>query len=399
MSSLSFAAPQRFRPQFIFVVLVALWFAQLAPLVAGIPGAVAGVAAPGISQPVVPGVTPAGLDAAGWAAIQAQIAAGPYRAYPEAGGYSSANPAHGWQIRYNADGTTQLTPRDATAPAWQWGLRLAGYGYAELTAPALPAGQSTAEQRFIYHWDDTIDEWWQNGAIGLEQGFTVHSKPAGGEAGLPLRVTMDLSGDLRAETHPDGLAFRDPTGATAFTYTKLRSWDATGRDLPSTMALDGDRITLTVNDAGAIYPITIDPLVQQAYLKASNTEAGDQFGLAVAISGDTVVVGAPTEDSNATGVNGNQGDNNAASSGAAYVFVRNGTTWSQQAYLKASNTGAGDLFGRAVAISGDTIVVGANGEDSDGTGVNGNRQGNNSSSSSGAAYVFVRNGTTWSQQA
>ena len=76
---------------------------------------------------------------------------------------------------------------------------------------------------------------------------------------------------------------------------------------------------------------------QQAYLKASNTEDGDQFGYSVAVSGDTVVVGA-IEDSSATGVNGDQTDNNARSSGAAYVFVRSGTTWSQQAYLKASNT-------------------------------------------------------------
>ena len=70
------------------------------------------------------------------------------------------------------------------------------------------------------------------------------------------------------------------------------------------------------------------------------------------ISGDTVVVGAFSEDSNATGVNGNQSDNSATDAGAAYVFVRNGTTWTQQAYLKASNTEANDVFGSAVAISG-----------------------------------------------
>ncbi len=79
----------------------------------------------------------------------------------------------------------------------------------------------------------------------------------------------------------------------------------------------------------------------------------------MAISGDTVVVGAPFEASNATGVNGNQADNSAPYSGAAYVFVRSGGVWIQQAYLKASNTGAGDHFGYSVAISGDTVVVGA----------------------------------------
>src|SRR5438309_5198892 len=84
---------------------------------------------------------------------------------------------------------------------------------------------------------------------------------------------------------------------------------------------------------------------QQAYLKASNTGAGDYFGSSVAVSGDTLVVGARQEDSNAIGINGNQTNNNATDSGAVYVFVRSGTNWSQQAYLKASNTEPGDEFG------------------------------------------------------
>jgi hypothetical protein len=118
----------------------------------------------------------------------------------------------------------------------------------------------------------------------------------------------------------------------------------------------------------------------------------------VAISGETVVVGAREEDSNATGVNGNQSDNSAHASGAAYVFVRSGTSWSQQAYLKASNAEEDDQFGQSVAISGETVVVGAVGERSNATGVNGD-QSDNSISGAGAAYVFVRSGTSWSQQA
>lgn len=66
-------------------------------------------------------------------------------------------------------------------------------------------------------------------------------------------------------------------------------------------------------------------VVQQAYLKASNTDAGDQFGVPLAISGNIAVIGAPFESSNAIGVNGNQTNNSAMQSGAAYVFVRDGT--------------------------------------------------------------------------
>ena len=138
---------------------------------------------------------------------------------------------------------------------------------------------------------------------------------------------------------------------------------------------------------------------QQAYLKASNTGVGNQFGRAVAVSGNTVVIGAPFEGSNATGVNGNQFNNFARDAGAAYVFVRDGSgSWGQQAYLKASNTNADDRFGWSVAMSGETIAIGARGENSNATGINGD-QADNSANDAGAAYVFVRNGTAWSQQA
>ena len=88
---------------------------------------------------------------------------------------------------------------------------------------------------------------------------------------------------------------------------------------------------------------------QQAYIKASNTGGGDEFGRSVAISDNTLMVGAIGEDSNATGINGDQSDNLALDSGAVYVFTRSGTVWSQQAYVKASNTGGGDVFGFSVA--------------------------------------------------
>jgi hypothetical protein len=160
-----------------------------------------------------------------------------------------------------------------------------------------------------------------------------------------------------------------------------------------------ESLRLSIDERGSRYPLTIDPIAQQAYLKASNTGVvnGSDFGGSVTVSGDTVVIGAGNEYSAATGVNGNQLDNNAPGSGAAYVFVRSGTTWTQQAYLKASNTDANDRFG-TVAVSGDTVVVGAVGESSNATGVNGD-QSDNSATTSGAAYVFVRSGTTWTQQA
>jgi hypothetical protein len=182
------------------------------------------------------------------------------------------------------------------------------------------------------------------------------------------------------------------SGETVVVGAYQESRNATG--------VNGDQTNNSAIDSGAAYVFVRSggTWSQQAYLKASNTGEFDQFGYSVAISGETIVVVAPGEDSNATGVNGDQTDNSAGFSGAAYVFVRSGGTWSQQAYLKASNTGTNDLFGWSVAISGETIVVGAIGEDSNATGVNGD-QTNNSAIDSGAAYVFVRSGGTWSQLA
>lgn len=137
---------------------------------------------------------------------------------------------------------------------------------------------------------------------------------------------------------------------------------------------------------------------QQAYVKASNTGADDNFGQAVAVSGDTLVVGAPSEDGDAVGVNGVQTNDGRVDSGAVYVFVRVAGVWTQQAYLKASNPDPADFFGASVAISGDTLVVGAPREDSLATGVGGDET-SNASVDSGAAYVFVRSGTSWAQQA
>ncbi len=134
---------------------------------------------------------------------------------------------------------------------------------------------------------------------------------------------------------------------------------------------------------------------QPVYFKASNTDQGDGFGTSVAVSGDLVAVGAPLEDSNATGVDGSQADNSSGQAGAAYVFARSGSGWIQQAYLKASNTDPADNFGCAVAAWGDTVVVGACGEDSSGDG----GESDNSAGDAGAVYVFTRSGSSWTQQA
>ncbi len=168
--------------------------------------------------------------------------------------------------------------------------------------------------------------------------------------------------------------------------------------------IDGDQTDESAADAGAVYVYrrTAVSWVQDAYVKASNTDAGDLFGGAVALSanGAVLVVGAIEEDSNATGVGGDQADDMATRSGAAYVFRYDGSDWMQEAYLKASNTDIDDEFGRAVDISDDgtTIAVGAHAERSIAAGVGGDQL-DNSLARRGAVYVFRRGGTGWTQEA
>lgn len=178
---------------------------------------------------------------------------------------------------------------------------------------------------------------------------------------------------------------------------------ATGEDSAAT-GVGGNQSDETAALSGAVYVFTRTGAAwsQQAYIKASNAQAGDYFGTALALSadGNTLAVGAVGEASSAGGINGNENDNSASLSGAVYVFTRAGNAWSKQAYVKASNTGAADYFGQAVALSadGNTLAVSAPGEDSAATGINGN-QSDNGAANSGAVYVFTRAGTAWSQQA
>jgi hypothetical protein len=179
--------------------------------------------------------------------------------------------------------------------------------------------------------------------------------------------------------------------------------------------VNGNQEDTSVYSAGAVYVFTrrdaAGPWSQQAYVKPSNPQPGAEFGHVVGLSadGNTMAVSAYFEASATKGINGNQNDDSIPQAGAVYVFTRRGTTWSQQAYIKASNTGEagtdgnfgdGDQFGFSLSLSddGNTLAVGANAEDSSAKGINGD-QNDNSMQSAGAAYIFVRSGAAWTQQA
>ena len=177
------------------------------------------------------------------------------------------------------------------------------------------------------------------------------------------------------------------------------------REDSSATGINGDQTDNSTPDSGAVYVFTRNGSLweQQAYIKASNTDEFDGFGARVSLSedGNTLAVRAFNEFSSATGINGDQTDNLATTAGAVYVFARSGSVWEQQAYIKASNTDELDRFGSGVTLSadGNTLAVGATGEDSSATGINGNQADNAFAEGAGAVYVFTRRGSVWEQQA
>jgi hypothetical protein len=355
-----------------------------------------------------PEQTPAGLAASDWASIRAAHQAWQHAFQPLADGdYTARNPGQQWRTRF--DGRGFLVQPDGGA--WQWGLELTAYGFpghqhALPSAAAAPLVEA-AGSRLAYAWEAGLREWFVNDQRGLEHGFTINERPTGSDnpqsaiRNPQLSFTLAVRGTLRPVIAPDGgsVRFVDAQGAPVVNYSGLQVWDAAGRVLPARFeplaTADSRLVTLSVEESGARYPLTIDPIAQQAYLKPAavgTSQAGDQFGSEVAVSGDTVVVGANREDSSTTGVNSTP-DESGTDSGAAYVFTRSGTMWTQQAYLKPAAVGTsqgGDQFGFSVAVSGDTVVVGAFLEDSSTTGVNSTPDDTNGFFfNAGAAYVFT----------
>ncbi|MDR3573793.1 MAG: choice-of-anchor D domain-containing protein [Anaerolineaceae bacterium] len=268
----------------------------------------------------------------------------------DSAGPQTNNPGLGWSISFNGFGR--------------------GHELSHLnTSKMVQSGNRQEYQR------GALTEWYRPTVLGLEQGFTIQKAPGGsGNLILQLNVQTDLPGSTLADA--SGVIFSSAAGDQALHYDNLRAFDAKGKELPASMSYANGAVIIQVNDQRAAYPITVDPLVYLQYKVLSlDGASSDIFGGSVSLSGDTALVGAPQA---------TVGSNNAQ--GSAYVFIRTGTGWVFKQKLTVSDGLAGDQFGSSVTLDGDTALVGA-----PHAFVNG--------SYSGAAYVFTRSGTTWSQQA
>lgn len=357
--------------------------------------------------------------------------------------YYENNPAQRWQARFSPE-RISLHPSSHLPKAWSVGVKLESIGYGECQH-TVSAGRLSAQgdrieytrsfQSAINNQQSSITEWYVNRAEGLEQGFTLSEPPDEKLTSESLQLRLSVSGDLQAVAINEGNTILLRSGNGEVNYDHLVVNDSTGRKLHAQMRVKGNEITLLVNDYDANYPLTIDSsFTQQQKLTANDAAFADQFGWSVAISGETIIAGVPFPFND--GAPGNDkgsvyifvkigtdwvqqqkltGDDTAiddqfgysvainegtivvgapydagtagAYQGSVYVFVRNGSVWTKQQKLRASDAGLADLFGSLVDINGETLVVGV---PDDGSPLLG--------SSHGSAYVFVRNGSIWTQQ-
>ncbi|MFN0123240.1 MAG: hypothetical protein ACKV2V_22280, partial [Blastocatellia bacterium] len=189
-----------------------------------------------------------------------------YHAARRAGGFRGDNPRQGLQVDFTAKGTEIRSG----GLRWHTGLRAMGYGD---TLRDAPMATPTAEGNRIAYQRGAVTEWYVNGPLGLQQGFTIASAPDGAGGDAPLTLALAPVTDLHLEVAPDkrGLRVIDQGhGGATLHYTGLLAWDATGRELPAWIETRDGQPLLRVNDTGASYPLTVDPFIQTAKLTASD---------------------------------------------------------------------------------------------------------------------------------
>jgi len=282
-------------------------------------------------------------------------------------GYLAVNPSQHLRARFAGPGVVVRSGRIRV------GMSLRGVGYGSTQAAVGESLPRVRANGVVFAFGG-LREWYANGPLGLEQGFTLARAP-GGVATGPLTLSLAFSGNARVSADADGrgLTLSVP-GGSSLRYDKLLATDAGGRVLHSWMTLQGTRLLLRVDARGARYPLSIDPLIQQgSKLTGGREESGEgQFGFSVAVSsdGNTAMIGAA-------------GDNRFV--GAAWVFTRSEGRWTQQGgkIPGLEETGAGQ-FGTLVALAanGNTAVIG----------------GPTDNSNAGAAWVFTRSEGRWAQQ-
>jgi hypothetical protein len=343
---------------------------------AGADSAMAGQAVT-VETPTKAEAAHAGGDADWWSAVQENIRRSEYhvtwqeQTYLEdvAAAYQAPNRAENLRTYFTPEGLIVI-PRiwveESNTPPWRWEVSLVAWGRAGAVRPASSA-QLQVRENLIEYQRDGLVEWYRNDEQGLEQGFTLLSAPEGGQPGGPLQLDLALGGNLVPEMILDGagIELRTLIGDDGLRYGGLQATDATGQSLPAWLVLQGSTLSIRIEDAGAAYPIEIDPTITG--LRPDHDwaitfgVAGAEYGTSVATAGDVdgdgysdVIIGVPNYDGGLAG------------QGQAYVYhgSREGLYGFPDWYKGIGQAGA--HFGHSVATAGDVngdgfadVIIGA----------------------------------------
>jgi FG-GAP repeat/IPT/TIG domain len=317
-----------------------------------------------------------------------------YRVIGEGGGSHAVNPAQHLRIGF---GRSRVV---VASESLKVGLGMRAIGYGD-SLQAVGAVSPRVNANRVTYSHAGFSEWYENGPLGLEQGFTLTRAPASAAAlGLTLAIAVSGGARVSAVSGGDGVTLGSANEG-ALRYGGLNASDAGGRALRTWMTLDGNELLLHVDTRGARFPLTVDPVIEEEPERkftagAEEANEGGRFGVSAALSedGNTALIGAPGDDG---GI------------GAAWVFTRSGTTWVKQGTkltVPKAAVQAGDCdaeaeepgeepgeesgeepqqchFGQSVALSDDasTAVIGSPRE----------------TGNVGKAWIFTREGSTWTQ--
>ena len=313
------------------------------------------------TQPVIdPAALSAGANESWWQAVSAQIARDEYQASFTSDGLQAPNRAHGLRAMFRAGGI-EVVPRqkpDAWSLSWittHWGRE----GHLRTLDPTEPQVDEAGAR--ICYARSGLDEWYENSPRGLEQGFTVHARPPG--KGW-LCLVGQLHGDLHAQQRgQETVNLVDEHGVCVLRYGELHVWDAAGRSLNAHMAMTGEELAIQIDDRGACYPITIDPLMTSPAWIAQGDQADAHLGVSVATTGDVNGDGFSDVIAAAYVYDGGQLDE-----GRVFVYHGSATGLATSAAWSAEGDQDNAYFGVSVGAAGDVngdgfsdVIVGAYG--------------------------------------
>jgi len=257
-----------------------------------------------------------------------------YAATAEGGSIVLANPDNGYEASVAAEGFRIASGADS------WSFALRGIGYGGTVRPLGAATVSTDANRVEYD-HGAVTQWFVNGPLGLQQGFTLDARPEGSEAGGPLTILLGVDGVVAsADPGAASVTLARPDGAPVASYGGLVAYDAAGRSIPAAMIVDaeGAALAIVVDDAEAVYPLVVDPYVQSSSISVPDFD-GYRLSTAISSDGQTLAVASSTQ---------NQ----------VLIFEPQGEGWVQTAKLQPSIADT-VTFGVYMSLSGDgsTLVV------------------------------------------